>query len=459
MREITAPLYEFEKNLIDDKRAEFEVAKNELDIMKARLEDLKKSYVKARNKTSSNDGTDNGRATGRAAAGIKSEIDDLAAEIAQTGEPAIPTLITSDITEERLVKLAADSGGVIANFSAEGELFANVAGRYSSNSSAFDSILKGYSGDPIRQDRIGRPPQYIDEPRFTVAASVQPIVLKQLAAKPEFRHKGFTARFLYAVPHSRLGYRKVNAEPIQEGVRARYHNGLRRLLHESWNSEGRKTLKLSPDANLLLAKFEEALEPKLRPEGELRPVVDWAAKLCGGLVRIAGLLHLANHAGDDQKPLVVDVVTMSRALAMGEFFISHAKIAYAAMDAADDAEIVKAKRVLGWISENRLVEFSNSECHAALRATFYKAEELRETLRLLADRNYLREKKDTTKRSAGRKHKLWGVNPLINNTIYAKNALPVLPPASTIPGNPTSLRSEVEPIFWDDISRETGGGA
>lgn len=459
MREATAPLYYFEKKLIEEKRPEYEIRKHELDIFKAQMDDLKKSYVRARNGGSAK-GT---KSTGKTAAEIKADIEDLAREIAGTSEPAMPTLVTGDVTEEKLIKLAAENDGVICNFSAEGELFANASGKYNSNNSAFDALLKGYSGDPIRQDRIGRAAQYIDEPRFTVAASVQPIILKQLAAKPEFRHKGFLGRFLYAVPSSPLGYRQVNAEPIPKDVRDRYWNGILRLLAENWSSRETKILKLSPEANARLIEFEEQLEPKLRPEGELSPIVDWAAKLSGQLVRIAGLLHLAEHVADQEKPLIVEADTMARALALSEYLVNHCKIAYTTMDAADDIEILKAKRIIRWINEGHISEFTQRECHQALRATFYKVDELKEALMLLEYHGYIRAIPDQNDRIPGRKQKLFKVNPYAQNTIYTQNS----PSANELNEKrvfcefcvkTTKLKTEIEPVFWEDIGRYREGG-
>ena len=408
---MTAPLYHFEKGLIEEQRAACEVGKHELDVLKAQLEDLKKSYVKAKNKVPASEA----KSTTRTAAEIRSEMEELVRQISETPEPSLPTLITGDVTEEKLVKLAAENEGVISNFSAEGELFANASGRYSSGVCTFDALLKGYPGDPIRQQRMGRPDQYIDEPRFTVAASVQPIVIKQLARKPEFRHKGFLGRLLYAAPLSPLGHRKVNADPVPDHVRSRYWNGVLQLLSDNWKNQGARTLKLSPEANCLLVQFEEWLEPKLGSDGELSPIVDWAAKLAGGIVRIAGLLHLADHVGDAEKPLVVDAETMSRALSLGDFLINHAKIAYQVMDAADDIEIEKAKRVLRWATDNGLKTFQQRDCHRSMQSIFRNNDEVKETLALLLRHEYIREASIDNSGPGRKKSKSFEINPLMRN--------------------------------------------
>ncbi len=454
MREITAPIYDFEKKLIEERQPEYEMEKQNLDILKARLEDLKKIYVKSANGSPRT--SKDGKAAGRSPAEIKKDIEELAAEIAEKKEPTMPTLITSDTTEEKLIKLAADSGGVISNFSAEGELFANASGRYNSNNSSFDALLKGYTGDPIRQDRIGRAPQYIDKPRFTVAASVQPIVLKQLAAKPEFKHKGFTGRFLYAVPYSYLGYRQVNAAPIPKAVKDRYWNGILKLLDENWKTVVPQTLKLSHDADQLLVEFEKHLEPKLRMEGELRPIVDWAAKLSGSLVRIAGLLHLADHAADTEKPLVVEVDTMSRALLFSEFLINHCKVAYAVMDTADDNELLKAKRILNWLQDSKLKEFSQRKCHRAHQALFLNSSDVKATLDLLEEHEYIRKCPSEHTVTGGRKGVNYKINPLMTNVTIVTKCEQKTNSVTNVTNviKTTNLKTEIEPVFLSEMGKE-----
>ncbi len=447
LRDIQEPIGYFERKLVEDMRPGYELQKHELDIKKAQLEDLKKSYVKAKNGTKK-------ETSNKSAAEIWSEIESISSEITNTPEPYLPTLLSGDCTEEKLIALAAENDGIIANFSAEGELVTNAAGKYS-NQSRLEAILKGYSGDPIRQERMGRASQYIDRPCFTIAMCVQPIVMKELAEKPEFRHKGFIGRFIYCVPTSPLGQREVNAEPVNERIRSRYRNGILKLLTYSWKNNEKQVLKLSADANSMLADFERELEPKLGPDGELKPVVDWAAKLAGNIVRIAGILHLADHAGDLEKPLIVPGETMQRALLFAPYLINHAKIAYSLMDTTDDEETTKAKRVIRWIKDNNLEEFAQRDCHAALRATFYKSEELEKTLNLLIEYNWIAKKPDD-KKGVGRKSLIYILNPYTKNTTNTTNepeSLKVVNVVNVV--KQTNLQTEVETLpFWNDLGTE-----
>ena len=97
--------------------------------------------------------------------------------------PEVPRLVADDVTPEAVASLLADHGGRIAVISAEGGVFDIIAGRYNGNIPNMDVWLKGHSGDMIRIDRKGRPPEYIRKPALTLGLMIQPEVLKSIAAQ------------------------------------------------------------------------------------------------------------------------------------------------------------------------------------------------------------------------------------------------------------------------------------
>ena len=60
-----------------------------------------------------------------------------------------------DVTTEKLVSMISENDGRAAIFSPEGGIFDLLKGMYTRYVN-IDVFLKGYSGDPIRVDRIGR---------------------------------------------------------------------------------------------------------------------------------------------------------------------------------------------------------------------------------------------------------------------------------------------------------------
>ena len=67
--------------------------------------------------------------------------------------PVMPRLVADDITPEAASSLLAEQAGRLAVLSAEGGIFATLAGRYSAGQPNFEVFLKGHSGDMLR----GRP--------------------------------------------------------------------------------------------------------------------------------------------------------------------------------------------------------------------------------------------------------------------------------------------------------------
>jgi hypothetical protein len=106
--------------------------------------------------------------------------------------PPVPRMLADDATPEALASLLADHGR-IALLSPEGGVFDMMAGRYSSNGPNLDVYLKGHAGDPIRIDRKGRPPEFVDRPALTIGLAVQPEVLRTLKDQPGFRGRGLLA--------------------------------------------------------------------------------------------------------------------------------------------------------------------------------------------------------------------------------------------------------------------------
>src|SRR5207253_1574599 len=104
------------------------------------------------------------------------------------------------------------------------------------------------------------------------------------------------ARWLYALPKSRVGSRTVAAPPVSTEQRAAY----RELVFDLWRlgrpAEAERNappqiLHLDPEARCLLREFEAWLEPRLGLEGEFALLAGWGNKLAGAVARLAGILH------------------------------------------------------------------------------------------------------------------------------------------------------------------------
>ena len=392
--DMTAPVYAFERALIDEYGPVVAQAR-------ARRKVLEKRLAGAQDKAS--------KAEGAERAELMGDVDDLARELAETPEPVMPRLIVDDVTPERLAGLLAEQHGRMAAFSPEADLLDVLGGRYDRNGAPnLGVFLKGHSGDELRVDRQGRAADIVRRPALTVAVCCQPEVIVGLAAKPGFRGRGALARILYAIPPSTVGRRQTKPPPVPATVRERFHADITRLLAlRSYDPDhpppDPRVVMFDRQADALLERFEAALEPRLARHADLHVIGDWAGKLAGAVVRDAGVLHHAG--GDPTAPIGAD--TVERAIALGEYWLAHAQHAFGLM--ALDPTVEQASRVLEWLHDTNALVVSGREIHTAFRRTFHRRADLARPIEVLVERGWLRPTQDD-RDGAGRRSELFEVN-------------------------------------------------
>jgi hypothetical protein len=327
------------------------------------------------------------------------EAADIARELVSTPEPAFPRVLADDTTPEALGRLMAAHGERMSVFSAEGGIFETMAGRYSNGTPNLDIFLKGHAGDFLRIDRRSGPPIVMDAPALTMGLAVQPDVLRSLADKPGFRGRGLLARWLYAVPASRVGFRHVSAAPVPPHVVEAYEERILQLLNTPAPQDGQPTrINLSRGALAIRDGLAQRLEAQLRPGADLVHIKDWAGKAAGLAVRLAGLMHLAS---GNVGPIVE--ATMEAAVKIVEAYaLPHALAAFGEMGADPELDAVRA--VVELVRAKRLTEVSVRDVHNALRGQprFEKADAVRRALDGAAELGHLRRLPDPPQTGPGR---------------------------------------------------------
>ncbi|MBC6461472.1 DUF3987 domain-containing protein [Actinomadura sp. HBU206391] len=308
--------------------------------------------------------------------------------------PAEPSLFSDDATVERLTSHLAEQNGRFAVLSPEGEIFSIAAGRYS-GAPNFAVLKSGHAGEEMRIDRMGRPAERIDAATITLGICTQPGVLTRLGETPQFREQGLLGRLLYSVPKSLLGYRKERPEPIAEAVSRIYTANLTALvlsLHDLNDTTGAESgpanLTFTPDAQDAIVELLAATEPRFRPgTGDLAHMTDWGGKLVGAVVRIAALLHLAEHLRDGwYRP--VDLATFANAQIIGEYFVAHAQAAYDTIGA--DPAVADARALLDWARNTATNRFTARDVMRSLKHRFAKVTDLDPGLRVLESHGWVR---------------------------------------------------------------------
>ncbi len=329
-------------------------------------------------------------------AGLAEVADRLARELAEMKPDAEPRLFVDDVSPERLATLLALHDGRIAALAPEGDLLEIVGGRYSSGTPNMGVYLRGHAGEDLRVDRVGRPSELVRKSALTIALCAQPEVIAGLADKPGFRGRGLLARYLFSLPPSTVGRRAINPPPVPEAVRTTYHRHLTALLqlpaeYDHHGDPTSRVIDLSPGARDALIRFDTDLEGRLGELGDLGPISDWAGKLVGAVVRVAGLLHMAEHA-DDTAPwrVPITVETMDAAIEIGHYLTAHAQAAFNLMGA--DPVVEDARYVLRWIASKGMTVVTKREIHQGTKGRLKRVEALDLALAVLVAHGYLVER-------------------------------------------------------------------
>jgi replicative DNA helicase len=414
-RAMMAPLVKFEQ--VESEKAEIAVAEAEArrDILKHQIEAAKR---KAGNASGEN-------ATKQAF----SEVDGLLGELRDMETPARLKLIVDDVTPEAVATILAEQGGRVSVLSPEGDIFGIMAGRYSAGPPNIGVYLKAHAGETVRIDRKTRS-EHIKQAAITIGVTTQPEVMRTFGSNNAFRGQGLLARFFFALPRSTVGTRRSETEPMADQVRSTYFHRMMMLLEnlhsvhsvhsvqgsneneggsvhngndlDHYDSNNITYIEISIEAKNRLKAFMDWIEPQLGDYGALHYLADWAGKLAGGALRIAGLLHMADTLGQNGRIGQISDNELARAIRLAHYLLPHAQAAYAEIGA--DPAIDAAKTILRWIEKTDARTFTRRECYRGVRGPLFKsADDCDPALRLLADHGYIREQETVERAGPGRK--------------------------------------------------------
>jgi hypothetical protein len=327
-----------------------------------------------------------------------------------------PRLVTGDTTPERLEQMLVEQGGRMALFSAEGGIFAIWCGIYSDGAAKNDVFLQAHAGEQIRIDRASRE-AHVDRAAFSCGLVIQPGILEDLpdSQRRRLRNSGMLARFAFAMPKSQVGFRQTRlVRPVPMALREAYDDAIAGLLPDPSEivadavdgDPAPVSLYLSPDALEVWQQFQEDIEPRMRPDGNLTSILDWAGKLPGMALRIAGLIHPLQSTGHE-----IGKDAMQRAVALAHALIPHARAVFDGL--GGDAAQADARKLFAFLLGRAAagdVDVSKTDLTKAVHGHLSGAR-LDRAIQALQDRAILGQGASVS--TGGRSRMMYPINPRI----------------------------------------------
>ncbi len=333
----------------------------------------------------------------------EAEVMRLTDELTATPELHAVRLIAADATPEATTRLMAENGGRLAVIDSEGGVFDTIAGRYASGMPNLDVYLHGFSGEPVRVDRVGREPFTIHKAQMTVILAVQPDVVRGVFANRSMTARGLAARFLWCQPESMAGRRQIDVTPVSEALVQSYERTVTALL-DARRGPSPLPLNLTGDARRAFRDWQREIETRLTDD--LQPLKEWgwAGKLAGLTLRLAGTLAVMDKAE------AIDARALLTAVDISRWAIEHARAVSFGMDSGGESP---AAALLEVIRRDTLFEFTLRDIQRKLggRKAFQNADAVRAALAELEQAGYVR-KAALTAEELQRRVCRWEVNPL-----------------------------------------------
>jgi hypothetical protein len=397
-RAMTAPLRTIESKLWTEQKPKIEQARQRRKVAERHLERLTELAAKTDDRTEREHLTD--------------EVAQLAPKLPLV--PAMPKLVVSDRTTEKLEMDLAEQGGALLLADEEaGTLFAIAGGRYTRDGSPqLDVFLKAYDRGGIDTGRISRDLVRCETPELSIVVTPQPFLLRQFRDHPEFNQRGMLPRFLFSMPVSLVGTRKHNqAAAPNATVRETYAAMVTRLhaLPKKADGEELPHLRIEGAALVEWVGYHDRVEAEMRDGERLAAIREWASKQPGRVARLAGILHLVETVGSNSVDSVdsftqIPVRTMEAACRLGAYFEAHALAAYDVMATLPAVE--GARRILAWLKRTKPTQCSPRDVAVGLglggNHFFQTMAELTPCVHLLVEHGYLRQQPPPKRSGAGK---------------------------------------------------------
>ena len=281
--------------------------------------------------------------------------DGLAAKLQGLGAappaPLLPRVTAADFTAEGLFKLLSAGRPTIGAFTDEAALVFGGHGMAKETvMRTAGTLCKLWDRGELDRVRSGDGAMKLYGRRFALHLLAQPVIAERALSDDVLAGQGFLARCLLAWPEGTAGTRPYQAaslrdDPAMLRLRARLLH-LHRLalpLAEGERQElAPRALRLSPDAFAYWRTVHDTVEGQCGPGGRFVQVKPWASKTAEQVLRIAGVLTLA----EAPEAQVIEAATVERAAELALWHLNEA--VRLAGTAALSPEVRDAEALLQW---------------------------------------------------------------------------------------------------------------
>lgn len=288
-------------------------------------------------------------------------------------------LITTDVTAEALAAIMSDNNDTMGIMSPEGGIFDVISGMYSNSIINLNIFLSSYDGEPVKIDR-----KYgsvtLTHPLLTFGICAQPQVLNNVISNQQFIGKGLTQRFLFCLPDSMIGHRKLIQDINGTEVTKRYKELIYRLLNMPPNPD--QCIELSCKATDLFTAYADKIEYQMSENETLADYREFFSKLPGKTLRMAGLLHLCEHSPSE----CISGETMAAAIEISKYYGQHYLKMMCAESYNDTPQLVLEKMIV-LASKNGVSTISFRDIKRSVRKL--TDEQVRDALEILTTHKYI----------------------------------------------------------------------
>lgn len=228
-------------------------------------------------------------------------------------------ILANDSTIEALEQLLFKYKSILLHADESGTMD-TLGGYTKTNQASTSKVLSLYTCKPYRVDRKGQEPVFIEEPKLSILAGVQPSILKQ---SHNLMRTGMLQRFIIAYAECSKDYCGFSLKNVNSEIKQAISN-LIIDLYETGQEESKTKLTLSEGALNSLELLQEELYNDI-DNSENDALRDYYGKYKEHVLKIAGLFHIVRNFTEHIEDKEISKETFEMAMAVTDYYLGISK--------------------------------------------------------------------------------------------------------------------------------------